>query len=543
MMSGRARLVHPVALACCVLLWLPGLRGLGFLSDDFTHLETWGLPPVAEILKWFSQEYTGFYRPLTALLWNAEYALWGMNPFGYHLVNLAMHAACAFLVWRIGRRLFADPAVGLWAAIVFLFQPAHTFAVLMVAGLTGLLGAMLVLAAFALHLWVRQQRRPVALLAPLVVFATGLAAKELALCLPLLIAAWELGPGGRKSGPWHAVLFVIPYLAVTAGYLLFRFIAFGQLSHSPLAHSNTAPVHLLTNLFAYIASALAPWGVESLKALVRAYPVPFIAGGAIGCMAVVGVAWHWRRAIGAPHVFALLWLLLGLAPVVRLYSPWNAYLASAGAAWLVAGLLTRRGPLLLGRVRAGTAAVAIYCLLGFAYTISMQTQWRTASDMAAVFLDRLQARHCGDDRPVKLVNLPVELGHVPVFGGLWGVNSGLRLRGCSATVVALTSVRQASPHTRFHSRRIGDREIRLDLLDGSFFRLGGLDVLSHRTKPGPGYSLSVAGTSVTVLRSEGGTPVSVQLSFPPDSRTEEYLAWNGQGLVSLDSSATNPQLE
>ena len=106
------------------LLWTPGTGGDSFLSDDIDHLTTWGIPPFAQVWQWFSNEYFHYYRPLTALLWNLEYAVWGLNPLGFQLVNLAMHTGCTLLVRELARQLFpGEHHIGLIAALLFLFLP------------------------------------------------------------------------------------------------------------------------------------------------------------------------------------------------------------------------------------------------------------------------------------------------------------------------------------------------------------------------------------------------------------------------------------
>src|SRR4029079_9645460 len=54
---------------------------------------------------WFSLESPSQYFPLTYTSFRIERALWGLNPAGYHWVNILLHAASALLLWRLLRRL------------------------------------------------------------------------------------------------------------------------------------------------------------------------------------------------------------------------------------------------------------------------------------------------------------------------------------------------------------------------------------------------------------------------------------------------------
>lgn len=86
----------------------PALLG-EFLSWDDHHLlidnPAWRpLGPAA--LRWaFSATLLGHYQPLTWLSYSIDHALWGMNPAGFHLVNILIHALNALLVFLLARRL------------------------------------------------------------------------------------------------------------------------------------------------------------------------------------------------------------------------------------------------------------------------------------------------------------------------------------------------------------------------------------------------------------------------------------------------------
>ena len=98
-----------------LLVYLPAL-GAGFVWDDLgTVLENpFVHSPSGLFSIWFTDRLTDYW-PLTYTLFWAEWQLWGDNPFGYHLVNLLLHASASVVLWRILKRL-AIPGAWLIAA-------------------------------------------------------------------------------------------------------------------------------------------------------------------------------------------------------------------------------------------------------------------------------------------------------------------------------------------------------------------------------------------------------------------------------------------
>src|SRR5207302_693630 len=73
-------------------------------------------------LRWmFTTTLMGHYIPLTWLTLALDYALWGMNPRGYHLTSVLLHALDAALVFLVARRLLRDAPVGAAAAAALVF--------------------------------------------------------------------------------------------------------------------------------------------------------------------------------------------------------------------------------------------------------------------------------------------------------------------------------------------------------------------------------------------------------------------------------------
>jgi protein O-mannosyl-transferase len=57
-------------------------------------------------LRWmFTTTLAGHWIPLTWISFGADYLLWGMNPRGYHLTNVLLHAAAAVTFYFVARRI------------------------------------------------------------------------------------------------------------------------------------------------------------------------------------------------------------------------------------------------------------------------------------------------------------------------------------------------------------------------------------------------------------------------------------------------------
>jgi len=517
--------------------WLPGIMDLYFLSDDFYHIETWGLPPLAQTFRWFYTEYVGFYRPLTALLWKLHYSLWEMEPAGYQLGNLLIHTGCALLIWDIARRLLPNQDhIGLWAALLFLFMPGHVFGVLLIAALTGLLCSFFYLASIACYLRGRTGRR-LHELASLLFFFLALLTKELAVSLPLLVLLWEIVFQLRNgySAFRSIVRICLPYWFVFSAYLALRFFLFGQLTHSPLLHTNVDPINLLINAARYVAAISAPWGIESLKPFFRTHHILLLPAAGALCALLLFGSWRARRQLRPEHAFFPIWIAVTMLPVLRIYSPWNTYLPSAGSAILIPILVSRFFRAYKNPARKEAIAVGALVLLFALYSILHQIHWQEAGDLCKRVLDA--AERAAEDREGRLylANLPTEMGEAPVFGGGWGLTSGMTLRGCGGRIEPLIWERKVGPLEDISTVVTGAQVFELALKNpDEFFRLESPEFLTRRLRPEIGYTYTKAEAQITVKGlSLRGEPNHIEIDIGAPWRLQQVLVWDGEDLIPL----------
>ena len=84
---------------------------------------------------WGSNISTNFshksYRPLCVATFRLNYMLHGLDPIGYHLVNVVLHAVVCYLYVKLCAVVFSTNSVwpALTAGLLFAVHPIHTEAV------------------------------------------------------------------------------------------------------------------------------------------------------------------------------------------------------------------------------------------------------------------------------------------------------------------------------------------------------------------------------------------------------------------------------
>lgn len=125
----------------------------------------------------------GLWRPVTTGVLGLQWALWGGNPVGFHLVNVLLHATASVLVLLLLAEL-VPLAAAVAGALVFAVHPVHVEAVANVVGIAELLAAVFFLAACLVFVRRRVRLGAGALAAITGLYAAAVFTKESAVTLP-----------------------------------------------------------------------------------------------------------------------------------------------------------------------------------------------------------------------------------------------------------------------------------------------------------------------------------------------------------------------
>jgi Tfp pilus assembly protein PilF len=383
------------AVGLAALVAYAATMSYGFVWDDRLLIEpsqalrSWqGLPQLLGSHFWAeAHEISAYWRPLTTLTFFLDAQVWGLRPAGFHLTNVLLHVAVSLLVLVLARRLTGDLTAGAVAGSLFALHPVHVESVAFVSGRTDILATLFVLLALlAWDTWGRTGRR-LAWAGALGSAAAALAAKEVAVVLPLLLLLWpEKWGQTRLRRPCLTTLstnssltpFWGPFVALVAGYAALRILVLGRvLDAADPATWGSLAVRTATTLSLvaeYSLLVLVPWEASAYREVVPVpWPPPAAWWLAAAWLGLVGGLTVWAAARRHPAGFAALWFWITLAPAagVNLLPLSTAivaerflYLPSVGVAVLL-GLAWARllGPLGGGRPLRPWPALALAALV------------------------------------------------------------------------------------------------------------------------------------------------------------------------------------
>ncbi|HTO12893.1 MAG TPA: tetratricopeptide repeat protein [Candidatus Binatia bacterium] len=376
----------------------PGYRGLG----------------VAQLSWMLTGAIMGHWTPVTWLSHGVDYAVWGMNPLGYHLGNLLLHAGNVALVWALALRLLgaAQPAAEPMArrlgagvtALLFGLHPLRAESVAWITERRDVLAALFFLLALLAWLRFAGERRRGLYLASLGLFTLGLLSKSMVVSLPLVLLILDVYPLRRLDvRAWRApaaravLLEKVPYLvlalatvAITSAMMASTVRVTSLALYGPAARVAMAAYSLAFYPWKTVAplDLMPMYELPMRVSLLQArFLVPALAVAVVSVALVLGRR-RWPAGLAAWLAYAVM-----LAPVSglvhagpQLVADRFSYLPSLAPALLVgAGVMAAMRQALLGRVVL--IALGVWLVSMAALTWAQVQAWRDTDTLYAYALD------------------------------------------------------------------------------------------------------------------------------------------------------------
>jgi tetratricopeptide (TPR) repeat protein len=423
----------PVILVAVGVAVYWGTLDVPFVFDDFNAIvanpNIRQLLPLSQSLS-APEQSTIAGRPVVAMSLAVNYAISGLEPWSYHVTNIAVHLFAGLVLLGIVRRTldlldpegtgrFPGAGFALAVAAVWLVHPLHTEAVTYVSTRTeSLMGLLFLISLYALIRIDESDRQVLWIVVCIGAAALAMATKEVAVVIPVVLLAFDavfLSDGvvdgvRRRPALWAG-------LAATWAVLLALMIGGPRSGTVGLGFEELTPVDYARTqvgvIWHYLRLAVWPdplvldyfdWPIAR-----RGSAIMWLAGATLAALALasIGLAQrrHWSGFVGV-WFFAILAPTSSVVPIVsevaaerRMYLPLVAVVVlGASAVWW----LTRRAePVRRSPLRATTACVV--CVVLGSITIARNHDYRTE---VAIWEDTLSKRP-GNSRAME--NLAVAL--------------------------------------------------------------------------------------------------------------------------------------
>lgn len=392
-------------LAAAFAAYLPALRGRWVYDDIPLILQQGCFRSIGRIPAMLAVWQRGpcNQRPMRYVTYALDHAVFGLDPAGWHAVNVFLHGVVCWMLYRLLARLGRSRVAAGVAAGLLCLHPVCTEAVAYVSGRRDLLAALFAIACVSAYVSATSRRSALHAAGSVAAFLAAALSYDGAVALPALLLLVELralAADGtarrgffRRPGWW----VIGPMLALGLAYAAFRVLAFSPSGKHAL-WGGSVGAHVATVLRVHLQYlrqlALPLWlqadygegafRVSSTLLEPAALLGLSVVGGAIG----LGL-WLLRRGswagVGLLGYFALLvpssHLVVHheLAAEHRLYVPAMALFALAGEG--VHRLVARRRLLWLPAAALGVALLVLTLRRDRAWT-SEEALWRATLEVA-----------------------------------------------------------------------------------------------------------------------------------------------------------------
>lgn len=271
------------------------------------------------------------WHPLTVISYALDYKVWGLNPFGYHLTNVVLHALNTWLVGLLALKLFsygkkADLLPMLAAgitALLFGLHPLHVESVAWISERKDVLCAFFYILSLLAYLRYAETEKGASVYycLTLVLFGLALMSKPMAITLPFVLLILDFYPL-KRPGSVKALVEKVPFFAMSAasGVLtLWAQARGGALANTAVYPLDERVTGAVRSVVFYIHQTLAPL---DLSPYYPWYPRSGFFGAEflVSLLAVVLITALSVMAARRNRIFLAVWLyfIVTLGPVLGL---------------------------------------------------------------------------------------------------------------------------------------------------------------------------------------------------------------------------------
>lgn len=369
----------------------------GFVGDDVSQIQKNVLLHTFNPFAFFNSGsfaegyVNNYYKPVFSIVLSFIYVFGFGNPFGFHLIQVLLHATNALLIFLIFR-FFFKKEISFISSLIFLVHPINTEAVAYISALQETL--FLFFGLSALYLTIKKSNK---IYLPYLIgflLLASLLSKETGITFLFIV-------------PFFAYLFqkrkiltqVIPSLLAFLIYIFLRFF----IAHVYFNKLNVAPIMMLSFpermisipriIFFYLKTFFFPkdlliyqtWKVKSVSSSDFYFPLIF---DVIFFVALVVVGFLIRKRCSGhfkTFVFFLTWFLLGLGIHLQIF-PLDQTVAERWFYLPMVGLLGILGTLFISLRNKSLTKIfplilAVISLLFFARTVARNVDWKSGKTL------------------------------------------------------------------------------------------------------------------------------------------------------------------
>lgn len=323
-------------IALSQLVYVNSLSNQFTYDDEFTIVNNYFIKSLQNISGLFKKDYFSLsgelsYRPVVTLSYFIDYALWKLNPFGFHLTNVLLHTLNSvlfffLLMWFSASRhilsLSSRTKISFIGALIFLCHPVLTEAVNAISYREDLLAGTFFLSSFILFIKAKRQHTFLPYLASTVCYLFGIFSKEMVITLPLCVFFSDILLM-EKRGYRRILSGYLGYILVTVLYLLVRFVFLHNPVESHVSYPNGS---IITNfltmskvLVFYIKVFFFPFNLNADYVMPYSSSISdisFILSFLFLCLLVVII--HRLFFYSKILFFSAVWFFISLLPVLNI---------------------------------------------------------------------------------------------------------------------------------------------------------------------------------------------------------------------------------